>query len=381
MNKLKKIRLIEPSLEGHNRIYLYYFSLTLLKLNYDIIVYTNLDKIEKIEGITYKNINYIPFIGLPKNHLLKKFIIIINLFITILNLYKARKAIDIPQNIFFCCIDQYMHELMPVFLFNILFPYQFSGLLLASRDNRKSPFFDKRNIIQSKNCQSIGVLDEFYNNHAKKSHPYIINFPDFCDETPPNMGFTWANEIQEKANGRKIISLLGFISPRKGYKTLIETVKTLPSSKYFFIIAGKSSLRPSEYLYITEQFATKENCLFYSENIPTEADFNSLVFISDIIFAAYLNFQHSSNMLAKACLYKKNIITSKGFYMEEIISKYKLGISINQNSSKECAEAILKLSNDLSYKKNACFDEYMKKNSIKKLEESFALVAKNFNSI
>jgi hypothetical protein len=48
-------------------------------------------------------------------------------------------------------------------------------------------------------------------------------------------------------------------------------------------------------------------------------------------------------MLAKASLFEKPLIVSKGSYREEIIIKYGLGIAIEQHSITECASAIIQL--------------------------------------
>jgi glycosyltransferase involved in cell wall biosynthesis len=372
MNSNNSIILIEPNIgRGHNEMYLYHFTKALIELNYTVIVYST-PQVERLNKVIYRNINYkFPF-NLPSGFLKKKIVVLLNLFITVYNIYQLRGKGLKNQKIFFCCIDEYMHDLLPTFIVEFLFPFRFSGLLLTAR-NKEKPFFDRRKILKSNYCQSIGILDEFY--CAKLSEIYkkpIIHFPDFTDEASPNMNFSLVKEIKEKAKGRKIISLLGSIAPRKGYRTLIETIDRLPENLFFFVIAGKPDLNREENIYIEEKFSHKENCLFWDKNIPCESDFNALIDISDIIYAAYVNFKQSSNLLAKASLFKKPLIVSKDSYMEEIINKYKLGIAIEQHSITECASAIMQLADNKNIIQQSLFDDYLSKNSQNNLKEAFS---------
>jgi glycosyltransferase involved in cell wall biosynthesis len=382
MNATDSIILIEPNIgRGHNEIYLYHFTKVLLELNYTITVYSN-PQVERLNKVIYRNVNYKSPFNLPSGFLKKKIVILLNLFITVYNISQLRGKGLKNQKIFFCCMDEYMHELLPTFIFNFLFPYRFSGLLLTVR-NKEKRCFDRRNIIKSRYCRSIGILDESY--CAKLSEIYkkpIIHFPDFTDDTSPNMKFSLIRDIKEKAKGRKIISLLGSIAPRKGYRTLIEAIDRLPENLFFFVIAGKPDLNKEEKIYIEERFSHEENCLFWDKNIPSESDFNALINISDIIYAAYVNFRQSSNLLAKASLFKKPLIVSKGSYMEEIIIKYKLGIAIEQHSITECVSAIIQLTDNKDAIRQAFFDDYLSINSYRNLKEVFSnIISVSFGTV
>lgn len=58
--------------------------------------------------------------------------------------------------------------------------------------------------------------------------------PDFADLTAPNDQYPLLQALQQKANGRKIISLLGSIGTRKGISLLLGTIPFLPEEEYFF---------------------------------------------------------------------------------------------------------------------------------------------------
>ena len=370
-----KIALVEPSMNGHHEVYLKSFYSVLKEMGHSPMVYTTKGlKTIKIKQIRYKN-----SFRLPSNFLLKKCAVVLNLLVVILNLWNLRiclkkdKSVDL---VFFCCIDDYMNEMMTVSLFNCLFPFYFSALLLSPRSRKIYYSFDRRNILRSKYCLSIAVLDEFCAGELSKFQSNIIHFPDFADESSPNDGYFVSNLILSKAKKRKIVSLLGAISRRKGIYTFVDTAKLMSSENYFFVLAGKSFLDTEAENYLQENFANRENCFFFKEGIPTEADFNKLVSISDILYAAYIDFTQSSNMFAKASLFKKPLIVSKGFYMEEIILKYDFGIAINQNSAKECADAIRFLILNSNENKDG-YIRYLRNNSYDNLKDSFCKLFSN----
>ncbi len=373
----KNITLIEPNLSGHHLVYLDYFINALLNLDCHITVYS-LSGVRKIEGVMYKTISYKPSYILPQNSIWKKIMVCFNFLIISYNILKLRVSIPRNANVFFCCVDDYQHEFITKKFFEVIFPFQFSGLLLAPRDRKVFFSFDRRNMLRSKFCRSIGVLDEFCFSQLMKFQPNILHFPDFSDEAEPNLQSTLITLIKKKSRGRKIVSLLGAISSRKGIRTFIQTVELMDNDIYFFLIAGQSYLGSDEEKCMLDNFSRKENCMFYNNSIPSESDFNALFCISNVIFAAYVNFQQSSNMFAKSALFKKPIIVSKGSYMEECMDKYHLGISIDQHSPQECAIGIKSLTRDKTLF-SPLSEEYLKYNSYTNLKYSFLMVLNNFN--
>lgn len=368
-----KIALIEPNLLGHHKIYLESFYSVLKEMGCSLVIYTTED-LGILEG---KKICYRKSRHLPSNPILKKCVVVLNFLFTTLNLWELNtclrkdKTIDL---VFFCCIDDYMNEMMPVGLFNRLFPFRFSALLLSPRSRKVYFSFDRRNILRSKYCSSVGTLDEFCISELSKFQSKVIHFPDFADESIANEEYYVADLILAKAEKRKIISLLGAINPRKGIFTFVETAKTLDAENYFFVLAGKPFLTSKETLYLQENFVNRANCFYWGRCIPTEADFNRLVSISDVIYAAYVNFTQSSNMFAKASLFEKPLIVSKGFYMEEVVRRYGFGIAIDQDSVHECADAIrLSVNQD---EINEGYKDYLRNNSYSNLRNAFETVLK-----
>ena len=49
-----------------------------------------------------------------------------------------------------------------------------------------------------------------------------------------------------------------------------------------------------------------DNCFFNFKYIPGESKVNAIIELCDIIFAAYIKFPHSSNLLTKSAFFKKS---------------------------------------------------------------------------
>lgn len=152
-------------------------------------------------------------------------------------------------------------------------------------------------------------------------------------------------------------------------------MKLLPSDQYFFLLAGGVSLSLSmeELLLIERKISMVENSYFYPHRIQSEADFNSLIDITTVLYANYVDFFQSSNMLSKAAAFKKKLVVNKGGYMEEQVCKYKIGISVT-NDPIECAKSIVNLVDDEYFFKKADFDGYLEMNSVAKLYDSFRIL-------
>jgi hypothetical protein len=190
-----------------------------------------------------------------------------------------------------------------------------------------------------------GIIDELTNRFPSKIFTFL---PDIISEASPDTLFTEYEEIVKLAAGRKIIILIGAIDKRKGILNLLHSAKHLDESKYFFVIAGKiytDTFTASERIDLEVLKNEIKNTFFYDKKIATESQFNGLISLSDIIFAAYLNFPYSSNMIGKAAFFNKPIIVSKGYVMQEIVEKYNLGKVVNQNNILEIAYSIESLSN------------------------------------
>ena len=124
-----------------------------------------------------------------------------------------------------------------------------------------------------------------------------------------------------------VCGLFGVLQKRKSVLPLLKVAERQPHD-WFFVFAGqmpRNDYSESEWNYIHQFIETKPgNCYFWAKSIP-EIGFNSAVAASDMIFAAYEFFPHSSNVMTKAALFQKPIMVSPGFLMAERVKAFRLG--------------------------------------------------------
>ncbi|MDR0962079.1 MAG: glycosyltransferase [Mediterranea sp.] len=309
---------------------------------------------------------------LPSNKPLKKRLTILyNAYVRLRNLPRLWRNIKMehPDFVFFAYLDDILPTIAPLWLFNKLFPFHWGGLLIYS-DLPSYKWFvpDVRPFLRSKYCVGVGVLNEYIVERLQVWQPRTMLFPDFTDTTPPGTSYPLVQELIRKANGRKVVSILGSIDSRKGIELLCRSIDMLSEESYFFLIAGKSALvaQQEEDLRAVEQ--RHENCLFVLERIPDEACFNALVANSDLIFAAYQHFTGSSNLLTKAAYFHKPVLVSQGYCMGKRVEKLRTGAVIPENNVEACVSAIQNLCFSPGIDA-ASFDGYYSHHTVEKLTD------------
>jgi hypothetical protein len=391
---LKVIALIEDSWTGHRPTYLKLFNKTLLELGHQVITFCPkpqeledwLKKHCKSEPEQYKIFEFCqpPSTRFPLQQL--------HSIINAVNLWHEAKLIldhafqqlgKAPDLVFFCVLDGYLTIGLNHYLVDGIFPYQWSGLYFHPHHMRlRTRLWDfLPNFVQphaglnSSRCCVLALLDEGISHRFQTWLPgkKVIIFPDCIDASDPDFSFSLIQHIKEKAQGRKIIGLLGSQSKRKGIFTLVEVAKKMASEPFFFLFAGNlypKTFTRQEHSQLLEIISLNyQNCFFYWEVIPEEPRFNALVSICDILFAAYENFPHSSNMLHKAAKFAKPIIVSKNYCMAQRVEKFNLGVSINEGNVGECIEAIHLL--DSCTLNEPKFQSYLDTHAIDQLSSAF----------
>lgn len=392
---MKNIVLIDPFLGGHNLTYRQLLAQTLLDLNNRVATFCP-DPSELSQWIQEKcnhsaEVFHAIEIQEPKPSF---FPFNRNIILSFLRWKYAATAIDRlsfktgqkPDLVFFGYLDPYLHPYLPPSLIDIIFPYEWSGLYflpshLRSQENflaRQMGIFKKQEfVLKSSHCRSIAVLDEGITEKLKIAvRKPVITFPDVTDSCTPDMNFTIATQIRERKRGKKVISLLGSITKRKGVLRFLDITKKLSCEKYLFVLAGqlcKDSFNSKQLNYIEAIFNSYPgNCLFYFHRISEESQFNALVAESDIIFAVYENFKHSSNILTKAAFFRKPVVVSDSHCMGERVQKFRLGLTVKENDISSIIEAIEYLSKDSNLKNlKLDFESYQKLHNQKILSKKF----------
>ncbi len=299
-----------------------------------------------------------------------------------------------PRLVMFLWLDdflssaRYISVLSPLFL-PLVFRHPWAGLffrpvhLRGLKDEADRPRRHPYSALRSPSCRRVFIHDEsklvaLGQGHAEgrqaKHHARARFFPDFTDESAPDDDFVLIEELRARARGRKIACALGSMSKRKGILTLLEVAEAAEvadescgDEPWFFLFAGE---------LVEHHFSAQElgrlrelsdrppdNCCCYFRRIPGEPSFNALIAASDVVFAAYRNFRHSSNILTKAALFNKPVIVSRGYLMEERVRQFNLGVAVAQDSAEECAGA-LRLLYDPRRFGEPKFDDYMQRHSL-----------------
>ncbi|MFY9314418.1 MAG: hypothetical protein WAO95_02520 [Burkholderiales bacterium] len=256
--------------------------------------------------------------------------------------------------VLFAWLDTLLHPLLRPLLLERVFPHDWAGLYFHPRHLRVAPTALRERwhasglaaALRSRRCRGVFVLDEIIAAalQADAGGKRVFRLPDIADTAEPDTAYGLARQLRERAAGRCVVGLAGGIAWRKGVMTLLAASRALPPERYFFVMAGalSDSDFPARDRETLRALAARppENWLLHFERIPGEAQFNAVLAAFDVVFAAYRDFPHSSNLLAKAAWLRKPLLVSRGHLMAERTARYRLGLAIDEADAGQCARAI-----------------------------------------
>ena len=180
-------------------------------------------------------------------------------------------------------------------------------------------------------------LDRMALTESNSEHMNILDsnqiklLPDFTDLRVPNVP-----SIQKPKRTR--VLMIGVISERKGLKFLLDIIKSISQNLVEFMIVGPWDEQSERYqLPILSSFS---NVIIINKFINDGPDFNSYILSSDIVFAAYDNHLHSSNVIIKANHFGVTFCVSPGGWMENYAMSSQNGIVITRHNVREACFAI-----------------------------------------
>jgi hypothetical protein len=242
--------------------------------------------------------------------------------------------------------------------------------------------------LRNPNLVAIGVLDErFTEAMAVESGKEIIIFPDITKEVRPSVPSPLSLEIITRAAGRKIVGMVG-LQKRKGFLTMLRIAEMVAGREdWFFVAAGKYSQEtctPREQAYVRQvrekvQRGELDNLYLEipGERLNDEVDFNALIKTFDVIYAAYEDFQGSSNALTKGALFERPLIATRGECVGARVEQFGMGLTIAEGSVDEGEAALRKIlaGEDWNgYPLGKRFAEYHARHDRKRLDEVFARI-------
>lgn len=201
----------------------------------------------------------------------------------------------------------------------------------------------------------------------------VVVAPDFTDETE-GAGHPLGARCRSFAGGRPLIASLGHLQPSKGCLTLTELALRADASEFAFLFAGGviwHVFDAAQRACFLRAMTEAPHAIFHCERIPDERAYNSLIQASDVLFAAYIDFPHSSNTLTKAAIFEKPIIVSDGHLMAARVRKYRLGEVVPQGDAQAALRAIRRVVDDPSgwrEKTQPCWAEYRALHSVDRLD-------------
>jgi len=390
---LKTIALIDPFWTGHHSTYLKLYAKTLLSLDHRVMLFCS--KPKEIELWLKANTQYqhdklhlfhfdVPNeINVPVLRLQMAINSVIWWHVTERAIKEATTATGYsPDLVFFAWLDDYLGRFQNHRLIDMLFHYNWSGLYFHPRHLRlplphstaRGGHQDYDEALRSKRCTSVALLDEGVAQKLQEKLPNkpVVVFPDLTDSSPV-CDIALVHDIITKAAGRTIVTVVGGLAKRKGVLTLLEVSRRAVSQGWFFVFAGAlatDSFSPQELQHLKETVANPpSNCYFHFEFLPDEHYFNALIKISDLLFASYEDFPHSSNILTKAAVFKKPVIVSTGGCMAERVRAFRLGACIQYGNVPECMEAIRHLLTPAEL--HADYNGYLSNHSEQRLFQAF----------
>ena len=146
----------------------------------------------------------------------------------------------------------------------------------------------------------------------------------------------------QRQDGQKILTLTGFLDKRKGLLTLIRAAKKA-ATDCFFILAGPigyDSFTDSEKEEISEIENGSFSNILLLNRLLTDGQVNEIIMKTDIVYLAYENFFHSSNIQPKAAFYRKPMITGPKHLISERTRRFQMGWCLPELTPEAVAELL-----------------------------------------
>lgn len=291
-----------------------------------------------------------------------------------------------PDLVFFSMFDSLLGVGLTPALVDTLFPFPWMGLYFHPRYERadsgaaRPPFRRSDFSLHARNCRGVAILDEGIEDAMRryvKPKPVFV-LPDFIipSERLPVAG--WISEIRKRAGDRTVVVAAGSLEKRKGISTLLRLARRQDASEFYFVFAGKlaACTFDADDLRMWKEAASGPmgNIYQHPGKIESDSEFDQLIAAGDIVYAAYHNFRHSSNLVAKAAHFQKPIVVSRGFCMEERVRRYSLGAVVQQDDENESLDALRTLREELRNgthrrEREAGCARYTQEHSIERFEQ------------
>lgn len=261
-----------------------------------------------------------------------------------------------PKSILLCWADAYRIPALRPFvrrlvkrLVALLLPSQWAGILFHPTHWRMPEVRTPERLVLDEvfswpNCEAVGVLDHGLVQSgrlpfAEKAHP----FPDIINDQAGDLAWGPIKTLQQRAQGKTIVSLLGVLAPRKGILPFLQLPERF-AERHFFVLAGPVAWASysAEEATALKRFldAPPANVMLHLQSIKDGAQFNAFIEASDVLYAVYRQFPHASNLVVKAARFGKRILVAEGYYMAELVEGHQQGLAVDPEHLESIAKGL-----------------------------------------
>ncbi len=257
--------------------------------------------------------------------------------------------------VFFACLYDHQVQLSATLAHMLRRPW--SGLYLQAiafhQPGRKVPRLQRNFPIQRlfavPRMKGLLMLDEsIADKVARATGRRVVIAPDVADG-PWLTEHPLAMQCRQRAGAAPLVGLLGHLLPSKGITTLAEIALRDDAQDLAYLFAGEiywTMFKPAQKEIIERAMRSARTAIFIAQRVPDSAAFNALVAVCDVLFAAYHDFPHSSNMLTLAAFLEKPIVVSEGRLMAQRVRDYRLGEVVPQADPAAALEALRRVTRD-----------------------------------
>jgi len=253
------------------------------------------------------------------------------------------RSIDL---VFFACVYDWEFDLVGPWAGRLL-GHDWSGLYLQARMLHSGQAERLARTFSCPRLRGLGTLDRCVVDRLAGLMPgrTIVRFPEMVDERLPAAGepaAALAERVRRLAGGRRVVSLVGWLQRSKGLQTFTRLVHDHRLRDCFFVLAGEVDWRgfaEDEARQLRDSWQRADNLFLHLARLD-ELELNALLMATDVVFAAYVDFPHSSNVLAKAAFLGRPVVVSRGYLMQQDVEEYRLGIAVPQDDPEALCEAI-----------------------------------------
>lgn len=204
----------------------------------------------------------------------------------------------------------------------------------------------------------------------KIPNKFFEYLPDITETGLLDQPSALAQEIRQRAAGRKVVFMGGSIGAQKNLARWYELIALADPRQWFFVQIGelhRGALTTEDTVALEKVMSCPpENILLKDEYLQDERAFNDIIRTADVIFAVYRDFRISSNMLNKAATFEKPILVANNHLMGERVRTYGIGKTVPQDDANLIYGALMAL--DEAATLNDSFERYRNDFGINALE-------------